>query len=198
MKAWIVAGLALGLAACGVLAHTAKVDQTHLVEAPLDGGKFYSYTVSDIDGNQHSLGEFKGKVLLVVNVASKCGNTPQDKGLEATFKKYKDQGFEVLGFPANDFASQEPGTNAEIKQFCSLTYDVNFPMFSKITVKGDGMAPLYQYLTKETEYPGDISWNFEKFLVNRQGRVVARFSPRMTVDTPAVVESIEAALQGPQ
>jgi glutathione peroxidase len=185
--------LSLALTACA--APKAKIDTSHFQEAPVDGGKFYSFNMKDIDGNDVSLSHFKGKVLLVVNVASKCGNTPQYKGIEEAYQKYHDQGFEVLGFPANNFFHQEPEDNAQIKEFCSLTYGVKFPMFAKISVKGDDMDPLYKYLTTETEFKGDISWNFEKFLLNRQGRVVARFSPRTKVETPEVVESIEALLK---
>ena len=141
----------------------------------------YSFKAKDIEGAERSLSEFAGKVLLIVNVASKCGNTPQYKGLEALYQKYKERGFLVLGFPSNDFGRQEPGTDAEIKSFCSLTYNVTFPMFSKISVKGNEIHPLYEFLTsKETnpKHHGKIGWNFAKFLVDRKGTVVERFDPK--------------------
>lgn len=185
---------ALALAAFGC-ASTQAVDYTHFKEAPMDGGKFYGYSMKDIDGHAVPLSQFKGKVLLLVNVASKCGHTPQYKGLEETYQALHGQGFEVLGFPANNFMHQEPGDNAEIKQFCELTYGVKFPMFAKISVKGDDMDPLYRYLTTETDFKGDIGWNFAKFLVNRQGRVVARFDPGTKVEAPEVMEAIRAALK---
>ena len=156
-----------------------------------------SYQVKDIDGKPVDLSKYKGKVLLLVNTASQCGNTPQYKQLQATYKKYNEQGFEVLGFPANEFGKQEPGTDSEIKEFCSDNYKVTFPMFSKIVVKGDGMHPLYQFLTsKETnpDFAGPIGWNFAKFLVNRKGEVVARFDPRVKPDDPKVIAAVEAAL----
>ena len=128
---------------------------------------------------------------LVVNVASRCGFTPQYTALEATYRKYKDRGFVVLGFPANNFKGQEPGTNAEIQEFCKRTYDVTFPMFSKISVLGDDKAPLYQYLTQTG---GEIEWNFTKFLVDRDGKVIARFEPKVTPDSPEVTAAIEKAL----
>jgi len=185
--------LALALTAC---ASTKQgTDLSHIQEAPVDNGKIYSFTMKDINGDDRPLGAYKGKVLLLVNVASKCGNTPQYKGLEETYQKLHGQGFEILGFPANDFMGQEPGDNAQIKSFCELTYGVKFPMFAKISVKGDGMDPLYKYLTTETDFKGDIGWNFAKFLVNRQGKVVARFSPKTKIDEPEVAAAIQAALK---
>jgi len=137
-------------------------------------------------------------VLLLVNVASKCGFTPQYKGLEAVYEKYKDQGLVVIGFPANNFLSQEPGTNEEIKTFCSRTYNVTFPMYSKISVKGDDKAPLYRYLTDTNANPttgGEIKWNFTKFLVGRDGKIIARFEPKVTPDSAEVTSAIEHALK---
>ncbi len=147
------------------------------------GASVYDYTMKSIDGKPVPLAEFKGKVLLVVNVASKCGFTPQYTGLEALYEKYKGQGFVIAGFPANNFMSQEPGTDAEIKTFCSTKYNVSFPMFSKISVKGDDKAPLYQFLTDTSSNPttgGDIKWNFTKFLVDRNGKMIQRFEPNVT------------------
>lgn len=185
--------LALGLTACS--APRPKVDISNIQDAPADGGKIYGFTMKDIDGKDVSLSQYKGKVLLIVNVASKCGNTPQYKGLEEAYQKLHDKGFEVLGFPANEFGGQEPGSEAQIKEFCTLTYGVKFPMFAKIVVKGEGIHPLYKYLTTETGFNGDIEWNFGKFLVNKQGKVVARFNPKAKVDSSEVAEAIEAALK---
>ena len=157
----------------------------------------YSYTLNSIDGKPAPLAEYKGKVVLIVNVASQCGYTPQYSALEAIYEKYKDQGFVILGFPANNFGAQEPGTNEEIKTFCSRKYSVTFPMFSKISVKGTDQAPLYSYLTKETGpgISGDIKWNFTKFLVDRSGSVVQRFEPAVTPDSEEMVGAIENQLK---
>lgn len=156
----------------------------------------YDFKMTDIDGKPVPLAKFKGKVLLVVNVASKCGNTPQYEGLQAMYEKYKKQGFAVLGFPANEFRGQEPGTDAEIKQFCTATYNVKFPMFSKIVVKGEGIHPLYQWLVANAPRHEEVEWNFAKFLVNRKGEVVGRFSPRTQPNSEEVVTAVEAALKG--
>jgi glutathione peroxidase len=141
----------------------------------------HDFKAKDIGGTERSLSEFAGKVLLIVNVASKCGFTPQYKGLQALYTRYHERGFEVLGFPTNDFMHQEPGTDAEIKAFCSLTYGVTFPMFAKITVKGKDIHPLYAFLTdKKTDpqFGGKITWNFNKFLVDRSGAIVGRFDSK--------------------
>jgi len=158
----------------------------------------YDFTLPSIDGAPTPLSSYKGKVVLVVNVASKCGYTPQYAGLEALYEKYKDQGFVVLGFPANNFMQQEPGTNEEIKTFCSRKYNVSFPMFGKISVKGDDQAPLYRFLTDKSlhgETGGDIKWNFTKFLVGRDGAIVARFEPAVTPESAEVGAAIEKALK---
>jgi glutathione peroxidase len=154
----------------------------------------YEFKMKDIDGKEVSLDKFKGQVLLVVNVASKCGNTPQYDGLEKMYAKYKEQGFAVLGFPANQFGGQEPGTNTEIKEFCTLTYGVKFPMFSKIVVKGDGIDPLYTWLIANADRHEDIEWNFAKFLVGRDGKVIRRFTPKTSPDNPELVKAVEGAL----
>jgi glutathione peroxidase len=134
-------------------------------------------------------------VLLIVNVASKCGLTPQYKGLEAIYEKYKDKGFTILAFPCNQFMGQEPGTNEQIKQFCSEKYKVTFPLFDKIDVNGPKRHPLYVALAgAESPYPGDIKWNFGKFLIGRDGKILKRFEPRTTPDSPEVTAAIEAAL----
>jgi glutathione peroxidase len=151
--------------------------------------------LKDINGKETSLKAYKGQVLLIVNVASKCGYTPQYKSLEATFRKYKDQGFAVLGFPCNDFGSQEPGTNDEIKSFCSSNYDVTFPLFDKLHVKGAAQHPLYGELTgKDSPFPGDVKWNFGKFLIGRDGRILKRWDSAAKPDSKEVTEAIEAAL----
>jgi glutathione peroxidase len=157
----------------------------------------YSFTLNSIDGQPAPLADYKGKVVLLVNVASKCGFTPQYSALEATYEKYKSQGFVILGFPANNFGAQEPGTNEEIKTFCSRKYNVTFPMYAKISVKGEDQAPLYSYLTKDTGpgMVGDIKWNFTKFLVDRNGNVVQRFESAVTPDSPEMVAAIEKQLK---
>lgn len=177
----------------------------------------FDIAVRRIEGQPTSLADFKGQVMLVVNVASACGLTPQYEGLEKTYESYKDRGFVVLGFPANEFGAQEPGTNDEIAEFCATKYGVKFPMFEKIVVKGEGQHPLYRHLTTAvpgaTEKPGgtlrerlakagrlegrkdnDILWNFEKFLVARDGAVVARFSPEVAPDDLRLLAAIEAEL----
>jgi len=160
--------------------------------SPLD------YKLKSIDGKPVDLSQYKGKVVLIVNVASQCGNTPQYKGLEELYKKYKDQGLTVLGVPANEFGKQEPGSNAEIKEFCTKKYDVSFPMLEKVVVKGDGITPLYEHLTspvKDPKFAGDVSWNFEKFLIGRDGQVVNRFKPKVQPTSDEVVNSIETELK---
>lgn len=168
------------------------------LSAPAFGGAMVlDHKMKDIDGKDVDLSQYKGKVVMIVNVASKCGFTPQYEQLVEIHKKYRDQGFTILGFPANDFMKQEPGTNAEIKSFCMTKYGVEFPMFSKIVVKGDGQAPLYQELTSKEadgEFGGEIAWNFTKFLVNKDGEVVARFEPRTKPDAPEVIAKIEEEL----
>jgi glutathione peroxidase len=176
-----------------------------LVAAPLalafaqdaKSGNIHAFTLKNIDGEEISLADYKGKVVLLVNVASKCGLTPQYEGLQALYEKYKDKGLVVVVVPANEFGNQEPGTNAQIKEFCKLNYDVTFPMLSKIVVKGLGIHPLYAHLTSKESNPkfaGDIAWNFTKFLVDKDGNVIARFEPRTTPDSDEVVKAIEAAL----
>jgi glutathione peroxidase len=160
-------------------------------------GGVYSYTLKSIDGQPVSLKTYRGKVLMLVNVASKCGYTPQYAGLEALYKKYKDRGLVIVGIPANNFAQQEPGTNAEIKTFCHNKYDVTFPMMAKVSVLGADKAPLYGYLTDKSINPqigGDIKWNFTKFLFDRNGKPLQRFEPAVTPDSPEVTKAIEDAL----
>lgn len=155
----------------------------------------YDFSMRNIDGKQINLSQYKNEVALIVNTASKCGNTPQYEGLQKIYDKYKDQGFVILGFPANNFMGQEPGTNEEIKEFCTLKYKVTFPMFAKISVKGEDQDAFYTYLTNEkAKFPGDITWNFEKFLVDRNGEVIARFTPKTKPEDPEVIKAIEKAL----
>jgi glutathione peroxidase len=160
-----------------------------------DPKNIYSFTMKTIDGKEKSLSDYKGEVVLVVNVASFCGFTPQYKDLEATYLKYKDEGFRILAFPANNFGQQEPGSDTEIKQFCQTKYDVTFDLFSKISVKSPDQHPLYQYLTKDSPFPGDVKWNFQKYLVDREGNVVAMFPSRVKPTDKKVVEKIEALLK---
>ena len=153
--------------------------------------------VKTIDGKDTTLGEFAGKALLVVNVASKCGLTPQYAALQRVQDKYGDRGFTVLGFPCNQFGGQEPGTNEEIVEFCSLNFNVNFPLFDKIEVNGDGRHPLYQELTSHADadgHDGDIRWNFEKFVVSPEGKIVARFNPMIDPEADDVTKTIEENL----
>lgn len=156
----------------------------------------YDFSARDIDGNEQPLSKFRGDALLVVNVASKCGFTPQYKGLEELQRKYHGKGFDVLGFPCDQFGHQEPGNEAEIKNFCSLTYDVSFPMFAKVDVNGDGAHPLYTWLKKEKTGLlgiGAIKWNFTKFLIDREGNVIKRYAP---TDSPESIGKDVAALLG--
>jgi len=176
----------------------------------------YNFSVNKIDGSASNLKDYQGKVLLIVNVASKCGLTPQYEGLEKIYEKYKNKGFEVLGFPANEFLAQEPGSNEEIANFCTMNFGVQFPMFEKIVVKGQSQHPLYSYLTETktetitkpngslleklkskgllSDKANDIKWNFEKFLINKKGEVVARFSPELDPQDPIILEAIEKQL----
>ncbi len=163
--------------------------------SPLD------FTMQDIDGKDVALSKYKGQVVLIVNVASKCGFTPQYKGLEELYTKYRDQGFRILAFPANNFREQEPGTNEEIKSFCTSNYGVTFNLFSKISVKGPDQCELYKYLTSEQKNPdagGEIPWNFTKFLVGRDGKVIERYIPKVPPDAPLLVRAVETAHPGVQ
>ncbi len=168
---------------------------------PTSPTSIFDFTMKDIDGHDVPLSKYKGDVILLLNVASKCGNTPQYAELEKMYQADKDKGFTILGFPANNFGAQEPGTNAQIKEFCTSTYQVAFPMFAKISVKGPDEAPLYKYLTSLDTAPqpkGDITWNFEKFLIARDGKVVARFAPKTKPYDPAVVAAVDAQLAKPK
>jgi glutathione peroxidase len=155
----------------------------------------YDLPLKDIDGKDTSLKPYQGKVVLIVNVASHCGFTPQYAALEATYQKYKDQGLVICGFPCNQFGGQEPGDDATIKQFCTATYNVTFPMFDKLEVNGTNRAPLYVLLAgKDSPFPGNIRWNFTKFLISRDGKIVNRFDSKVKPDSDQVTKAIEAAL----
>jgi len=161
------------------------------VNSPLD------LKVQDINGKETDLKQFKGKVVLIVNVASRCGNTPQYKGLEAMYKKYADKGLVIIGFPANDFGKQEPGSNEEIKQFCTSKYDVTFPMMAKISTKDPEKAPIYKFLTEKPtagDFAGDVEWNFTKFLIDRNGNLIARFGNKVKPEEKQVNAEVEKAL----
>ncbi len=154
----------------------------------------YDFTMNDIDGKPVNLSQYRGKVLLVVNTASMCGNTPQYSDLEKLYGQYQERGFEILAFPANNFGQQEPGTNQEIKSFCFTKYSLTFPLFSKISVKGDDKHPLYRYLTEQSPFPGEVEWNFQKYLIDRSGNVVARYHHRTKPLSDEIVRGVEAAL----
>jgi glutathione peroxidase len=163
----------------------------------MTNGHIHDFVMKDINGAELPLSRFRGKALLLVNVASKCGFTPQYSGLQSLYERYKEKGFEILGFPANDFLWQEPGSDSEIKQFCSTKYNVSFPLFSKISVKGKNIHPLYKLLTeKETNprFSGKITWNFNKFLVNKEGEIVARFDSKVDPLDEHVLKAVEAAV----
>ena len=160
--------------------------------------KLYTFTMNDIDGNPVSLAQYQGKVVLVVNVASKCGFTKQYAGLQALYEKYQEQGFVILGFPANNFMGQEPGTDAEIKAFCTTNFNVTFPMFSKISVKGKDIHPLYQYLTNPEEsgkFAHKVTWNFNKFLIDKKGQTINYFGSRVDPLGPDMMDAVEKALR---
>jgi len=171
--------------------HTSKVETTKSATA----SQIYDFTMEDIDNKPRSLNDFKGKVIMIVNTASFCGNTPQYADLQNLYERYRDQGFTILAFPANDFGKQEPGENKEIAEFCYTKYSLEFPLFSKITVLGEQKHPLYRYLTEDTAFKGEITWNFQKFLVNREGTVIARYAPGQKPLSPQIVDDIEHALR---
>jgi glutathione peroxidase len=164
----------------------------------LSAASVYDYDLNSINFDRVRLRDFSGKVLMIVNVASHCGYTPQYAGLEALYRQHKDQGFVIIGVPSNDFGEGEPGTDPEIKQFCRRKYDVTFPMMSKIFVTGNDAIPLYQYLTDKDQNPktgGPIEWNFTKFLIGRDGKILARFAPNVPPDDPTLVSAVQNALR---
>lgn len=184
---WSVAMVSSAL----LLPAAVRADDTNKPAGPL------AFKVQSLDGKDVDLAKYKGKVVMIVNVASECGLTPQYEQLQALHKKYAEKGLAILGFPANEFGKQEPGTNAEISEFCTKNYGVEFDMFAKVVVKGEGQCDLYKFLTSKTtnaKFAGDITWNFEKFLVGRDGEVKARFSPRTKPDAEEVVKALEAEL----
>ena len=184
----ISAGLIAGL---GVL--SAQADEGVKSVPPV-----LNFTMKDLSGNPVELSQYQGKVVLFVNVASKCGYTPQYKGLEALYEKYQKDGLVVIGVPANEFGGQEPGSDADISEFCKSKYGVTFPMLSKVVVKGNGICPLYKFLTsKDTDpkFPGEISWNFEKFLISRSGEIVGRFKSKVTPESSELVQAVETELK---
>lgn len=195
-------GIALFLALALVAGAGCEKSGGLFAQVPAQGGKavhqsVYDFAMKDIEGKEVALSQFKGKVLLLVNTASKCGFTPQYEGLEKLYKTYRDKGLVILGFPANNFLWQEPGTDGEIKQFCSIKFGVTFPMFSKISVKGKDQHPLYAFLTDEKANPGfggAITWNFNKFLVGRDGKVVGRFGSKVEPGSKELVDAVEKAL----
>ena len=188
-----VAAALLGVAGSSVSAATKPAHHAAAAAKPA-ARTVYDFSAATIDGEKQSLDVYQGKALLIVNTASKCGFTPQYEGLEALYKKYRDRGFEVLAFPENDFMHQEPGSDAEIKEFCTTKYHTSFPLFSKISVKGAKMHPLYAYLTRETRFKGKITWNFNKFLVDPNGKVVARFGSNVEPLSKELTGKLEAIL----
>jgi len=175
----------------------ANQPETAMETATPTAASIYDFTVKDIDGKDVSLADFKGKVLVIVNVASKCGLTPQYAEIQAFYDKYKEKGVVVLGFPANNFAGQEPGSNEQIKTFCSTNYGVTFPMFAKVSVKGNDQHALYKWLTHKDQngvVEAPVTWNFQKFVVNREGKVVSSFSPQTTVTNAKFLEAIQSLL----
>mgnify|MGYP001810380943 FL=1 len=182
----------LGAAAVGALAFALLPKQT---TPTVEAKSVHDFTVTTIDGKERKLSEFKGRVLLFVITASTCGLTGQYDGLEKLYKAHKEDGLVVLGFPANQFMNQEPGSNEEIAEFCKLNYGVSFPMFSKIDVKGENAAPLYRFLVNATDQKQDIEWNFAKFVVGKDGQVLARFKPQTQPDDKKLVATIESALK---
>jgi glutathione peroxidase len=182
------------------LASVAQADEAKKDNMTTKPTTVYDFSVKDIDGNAVKLDAYRGKVLLVVNVASRCGYTKRNyKELEPLYRKNKDKGFEVLAFPANNFMGQEPGSNAEIKQFCTKRFDVSFPLFAKVSVKGKDICPLYAFLTSQPDkdLKGDIKWNFEKFLISRDGEVIARFSSSTAPSDTRLITAVEKALNTP-
>ena len=191
----VLAGVTAAITAC-TSTEISQNPTVNTVSGPSasTANSIYDFKMKDIDGKEVSLGDYKGKVLLVVNVATYCGNTPQYEALEKLYEANKDKGFAILGFPANEFGQQEPGSDQEIKKFCTSKYNVSFPMFSKIVVKGDGIHPLYQWLVASAPYHDDVEWNFGKFLIGRDGKVIGRFNPKVKPDEPEITKAIDNAL----
>lgn len=192
MNRWFLYSFLIGLAVLGSFLLRQDDGVSVARTAPV-----LDFTMKDIDGNSVHLGKFQGSVIMIVNTASYCGNTPQYKGLQTLYDRYKKQGFVVLAFPSNDFGNQEPGTNREIKEFCSVNYDISFPVFSKLSVKGEKKAPLYRYLTESKtnpRYSGEIEWNFAKFLIARDGSIAGRFRAGEDPLSENIVKAVESQL----
>ena len=188
----LVVGLGLGAIEMGL--NSVDAAEQGATRMAAKASTVYDFTLNDIDGKPVSLSQYKGKVIMLVNTASLCGNTPQYSDLEKMYETYKDKGFEILAFPANNFGQQEPGSNEEIKGFCLTKYSVGVPLFSKISVKGGDKHPLYQYLTEQSPFPGEVEWNFQKYLVDRSGNVVARYHHRTKPVADEVVKDVERFL----
>jgi glutathione peroxidase len=198
---WIFLGLSL-VAGCspgyfffpaGAQATDSKERQPG-AQMATQAASIFDFTLNDIDGKPVSLSQFRGKTLLLVNTASFCGNTPQYSDLQTMYERYRSKGFEILAFPANNFGQQEPGTNEEIKGFCLTKYSLTFPLFSKISVKGSDKHPLYRYLTEESPFPGEVEWNFQKYLVDPNGTVVARYHHRTKPMSDEILRDVERTL----
>ncbi|MFM8552753.1 MAG: glutathione peroxidase [Nitrospiraceae bacterium] len=190
---WLFAALALGCSPSYSLAEEPPSGKGPLLMAA-KSTSVYDFTLNDIDGKPVTLSQFKGKVLLLVNTASFCGNTPQYADMQDMYERYQAKGLEILAFPANNFGQQEPGTNQEIKSFCYTKYSLTFPLFTKISVKGGDKHPLYHYLTEQSPFPGEVEWNFQKYLVDRQGNVVARYHHRTKPLADEILRDVEREL----
>ena len=195
MIAFLFVGLLLvGCSTADTETADSQTDKAEKMATENTSTDFMSFPLTTITGDSTSLDAYKGKVLLLVNTASECGYTPQYAGLQELYETYQDSGLVVIGFPANNFGAQEPGTNEQIAEFCSSKFNVTFPMMAKISVKGDDIHPLYAYLTEQSPFPGEITWNFNKFVVDRDGTVVARFGTKVTPQSDEVVDALEKAL----
>jgi glutathione peroxidase len=189
---WTLLGLITVITAIGITACGSRAEQRPAQVRAADS--VYEFTLNDIKGQPHNFAQYRGKVLLIVNVASKCGYTGQYSALQALYEKYRERGLVIIGVPANDFLWQESGSNDQIAQFCSTTYGVTFPMMAKVEATGDDRDPLYWYLTCDSARPGKIGWNFTKFLVGRDGKVVERFGPSTAPDAKEIIQAIEQAV----
>jgi len=196
MKKFAIAAMGLTLLfSCQNQAQTKKNKTTTETTKTMSASNIYQFKVTDLYGKEFDFASLKGKKVIIVNTASKCGLTPQYKDLEAIYKEYKDKGLVIVGFPANNFASQEPGTSKEIAEFCELNYGVTFPMMDKISVKGNDMAPIYQFLTQKSKnglQDSEVEWNFQKYLINENGQLEKVISPRTLPTDPEIVNWIKA------
>jgi glutathione peroxidase len=190
----LIVGCTPGYSVAGVPEGSGSIGKEEFHPMVSQTGSIYDFTLNDIDGKPVALSQFRGKVLLLVNTASFCGNTPQYADLETMYEQYRERGFEILAFPANNFGQQEPGSNEEIKSFCYTKYSLTFPLFSKISVKGGDKHPLYRYLTEQSSFAGEVEWNFQKYLVDRNGAVVARYHHRVKPLSPEIVQGVEREL----